>query len=619
MNNPDEVETIVKLFTQEQNHSEFELFMKEVATFFVGHYEFAKANPLSIVHSVKYRIKDSDHLRKKIQRINDDNTKTRISLDNAFERITDYAGVRVMHLHLLQLVPIDRVIMDRMKEGKWYVKEKMGYYWDPETAKFLEILGFHNIHEIKRKDDSYYTSVHYTIKPSEKSNISCEVQVRTLFEEIFGEVSHTFDYPNRTNSFMIQELLKVLSGQVAVDTRLINSLFKAHVDILVNYDYEKHKEEYKSNDGYLRQQLEYADFIAKSCKDYHQSLNWFKNILAFRENVLEKEAPKIAATYNDIAWCYFHLGDYPQALEEFNKALKIREEMLGKEHLDTAATYNDIAWVYDTYYGDYSQALEMLNKALEIRETILGKEHLDTASTYNNIAWDHERMGNYPQALEEYGKALTIRKNIYGENNVHTAATYNGIAWVYFHQGKYSKALKMFKKVRKIREKELEKDDPGIAAIYNDIAFVYERQGKYSDALEEFQKALEIRERKLGKDHPDTVETNNSIAWIDFHQGNYPQALEKFQNVLTIRKNKLAENHPDIAATYEGIAKTHAKLGDYSEALDGFGNAIRIVHKASRQNQPHFNLLQSNAKETLERTELEKSFDEWFAEVTAVK
>jgi len=35
---------------------------------------------------------------------------------------------------------------------------------------------------------SYYTSVHYLVKPKEESNIICEIQVETLFEEIWGEL-----------------------------------------------------------------------------------------------------------------------------------------------------------------------------------------------------------------------------------------------------------------------------------------------------------------------------------------------------------------------------------------------------------------------------------------------
>jgi len=226
-----DVEKIVDLFQGDMVRFEFEQFMMYIVHFFQKNPNLQRANPLTIVHSVKSRLKDVEHLRDKIQRKNEDDPKNSITVNNAFERITDYAGVRVMHLHSLQIISIHQAIMDKKD---WHIKEKIVYCWDPETKKFFETLGF-QLTEIK---ENHYTSVHYIIKPDKDSNISCEVQVRTLFEEVFGEVSHTFDYPNRTNSIAIQEILKSLSAQVIADIRLLNTLFKVNIDHLAKDNHE---------------------------------------------------------------------------------------------------------------------------------------------------------------------------------------------------------------------------------------------------------------------------------------------------------------------------------------------------------------------------------------------
>ena len=42
-------------------------------------------------------------------------------------------------------------------------------------------------------------------------SICCEIQVRTLFEEIWGEIDHTINYPHSTESIACKEQLKVLT------------------------------------------------------------------------------------------------------------------------------------------------------------------------------------------------------------------------------------------------------------------------------------------------------------------------------------------------------------------------------------------------------------------------
>jgi len=63
------------------------------------------------------------------------------------------------------------------------LEDPKAFTWEPESEEFYAELGIET--EIK---DSYYTSVHYLVKPNnDKSAVSCEIQVRTLFEEIWGK------------------------------------------------------------------------------------------------------------------------------------------------------------------------------------------------------------------------------------------------------------------------------------------------------------------------------------------------------------------------------------------------------------------------------------------------
>lgn len=180
-----------------------------------------------IVHSIKSRIKSPDHLRDKICRKTIDEKLT-IDSSNLFSMITDLIGVRVLHLYQDQFPRIHGVIQKQVEEGEWcYVEEPKAYSWDPETKNMYDSLGLNS--EIK---ESYYTSVHYLIKPnnSNPNPVCCEIQVRTLFEEIWGEISHSINYPIQTESIACKEQLKVLSKLVSTGTRLADSIFRSHCE-----------------------------------------------------------------------------------------------------------------------------------------------------------------------------------------------------------------------------------------------------------------------------------------------------------------------------------------------------------------------------------------------------
>ncbi len=293
--------------------------------------------------------------------------------------------------------------------------------------------------------------------------------------------------------------------------------------------------------------------------DYDNALEWYGKTLEIRENVLGKEHPDTATTYNNIAGVHYHKGDYASALEWYGKALKISENVLGKEHPNTAMTYNNIAAVYD-HKGDYDSALEWHGKALEIYEKVLGKEHPNTATIYNNIALVHYHKGDYASALEWYGKALKICENVLGKEHPSTATTYNNIALVHYSKGDYASALEWYGKALEIREKVLGKEHPDTAKTYRNIALAYSNKGEHDRAFEYLEKALVVHEKNPGKEHPDTATTYNNFAVAHANKGDYALALKWHHKARNIREKVLGTEHPDTRKTYESIAACERKL-----------------------------------------------------------
>lgn len=198
------------------DYQDFELLRRHIVDFFSLH---PKTAPY--VHSVKSRLKDPDHLKEKIARKQKDAEP--ITVENLYKRITDFAGVRVLLLHQKQFDGIKEAIDYRIKRGEWILVEPpKAYTWDPEAQSYFEKLGLET-----HKKESFYTSVHYLVKQYEESEICCEIQVRTLFEEIWGEVDHTINYPEKTEKEVCRDQILVLAKLIGAGSRLVDSIFNS--------------------------------------------------------------------------------------------------------------------------------------------------------------------------------------------------------------------------------------------------------------------------------------------------------------------------------------------------------------------------------------------------------
>ena len=58
------------------------------------------------------------------------------------------------------------------------------------------------------------------IKPRENSPVSCEIQIRTLFEEIWGEIAHMVNYPEPSDSVFLREQIGVLARWLVLEVAL---------------------------------------------------------------------------------------------------------------------------------------------------------------------------------------------------------------------------------------------------------------------------------------------------------------------------------------------------------------------------------------------------------------
>ncbi len=177
------------------------------------------------VHSVKFRMKDPEHLSKKLLRKPEKlRGPKRITTENLFNKINDLGGLRILHLHSRQIEFIDAGLKRVFDESHCRVIEgPFVRTWDDESRDYYRGIG------IKvEKSPTMYTSVHYVIAPNRQ--YTCEIQVRTLMEEVWGEVDHALNYPIASTSVACREQIRALARATSSCSRLVDSIIASDED-----------------------------------------------------------------------------------------------------------------------------------------------------------------------------------------------------------------------------------------------------------------------------------------------------------------------------------------------------------------------------------------------------
>jgi putative GTP pyrophosphokinase len=209
-----------------QNRHLFETFAKGL----LG--QLAESPALApFIHFIKYRVKDPENLRRKLRGrallAREKGLRFDITPGNLFRKITDLAGVRVLHLHTDQIEEMNRIILTILSEHRYRLLQgPVAICWDREYETLYRTFGI-----TPQSRESMYTSVHYILQANQQTEITAELQVRTLMEEVWGEVSHRVDYPV-PGSQSCRDQLNVLARLTSGSTRLVDSIFKTQADAL---------------------------------------------------------------------------------------------------------------------------------------------------------------------------------------------------------------------------------------------------------------------------------------------------------------------------------------------------------------------------------------------------
>ena len=186
------------------------------------------------VHSIKRRLKKPDSLKDKLERkLRDDveaNQDFHLNKDNLLTEINDLGAYRILHLHTRQMGGIHRALLNILQEAGYSIIDgPFANVWDFETQKYFDSIGIET-----KFNPRLYSSVHYAIQPNSKIKVTLEIQVRTLSEEVWGEVDHRFNYPHPIDSIPCGEQIKVLARVASSCSRLVDSIFASYDEYLAS-------------------------------------------------------------------------------------------------------------------------------------------------------------------------------------------------------------------------------------------------------------------------------------------------------------------------------------------------------------------------------------------------
>ena len=210
------------------------------------------------VHSVKTRIKDIKHLMEKVIRKTPERREKygedfKFTVDNYKDEITDLLGIRVIHIFKEDWEEIHNFITNM-----WDVIEIVANVREGDNTKKFDEQGI-----AVQSRPSGYRSVHYLIEsyPTNKKLIT-EVQVRTIFEEGYGEIDHQLRYSHGNIPDLLGQnlmLLNRIAGSSDEMASLINMLSQSIQEVENKFKSKINEKDKKIED--IKEKISNKDYI----------------------------------------------------------------------------------------------------------------------------------------------------------------------------------------------------------------------------------------------------------------------------------------------------------------------------------------------------------------------
>ena len=571
---------------------------------------------------------NNDYLNVRYSEIKDSLDIISKNIDNAFERIKEYAKT-------LTLENLDERDNNYVKAYKCFSRGELDsvFLYLPEHELDLKYMELFQLQQETQKKKELVEVLSESIRAEEEfaQNIMNELIKQWLLLARTANIQN--DYKKTITYYE-----KVLNA----DSLNLDYLFEFADYLHKTNDYTKSEKNYLQCLSICRKrsivnQKNNLPELAKSLSRLailHKDLNQFTDALRegdealFLHKELAAENPEIylfhvAANLNTLALLHKNKNEYSTALKEFEEALIIFRELAKENPKDylpkVANTLHNLGGVHrDLNY--YSIALREYEEALQICRELAAdepKKYLqEVANTLNDFANFHNHYKEYSDALQKYKEALQIRREFAIENPKaflpFVAATLNNLAILFVNHKEYLEAFPLYEEALSIR-KEIARENPKVflpvvAQTLNNLAIAYQNI-EYSKSMEKYEEALEIN-RKLSSENPKVylsqVALNlHNIGYLYMVNNDFFEAFSKFGESLEIRRNLSVEAPkkflPEVAFSLAHLAYLNFKTNRFYEALELSKEILEIYKDLSGDNSMLFlkNIIEANCDVSL--------------------
>ncbi|MCL2291366.1 MAG: tetratricopeptide repeat protein [Bacteroidetes bacterium] len=494
----------------------------------------------------------SDYMNVRYSEIKDSLNVISKNIDNAFERIKEYAK----SMTLENLDDRDENYVKAYGAFSRGELDSVSYYLrdDELDLKYQKIVQLQ--HEAKKERE---LAAILTESAQQKEEYS-ENKLNELIKE-WLLLARTYDMKNDYEKTMMYYEKVVYADTLNLDVfvEYAEYLYKirefAKSEKYFQYCLAKYRELAANNPNYLPDVAFTLNDLAnlqRDNKEFSVALQNFEEALRMRKE-LAVENPKVylkyvASTLHNLGNLHNNLNDHPEAFRHYEESLKIREELAKedpKAHLSNiAATLNNLA-VLHVDRNELEAGMKKHQEALEIRRALAAenpKAYLPAvAASLNNLAILHRKKGEFHEALMKYEEALKIRKELAVENPkayiLEVSQTLNNLAILHYSNKEYPAALQAFEESLEIR-RALAAENPkaylsSVAATLNNMAILHFAIFEYSTAVQKYEESLIIHE-KLAIDNPKVflplvIATSTDVARCYLFTKKFTQA-EQFAN-----------------------------------------------------------------------------------------
>ncbi|MVX62206.1 GTP pyrophosphokinase [Clostridium chromiireducens] len=188
-----------------------------------------------MVHSVKSRIKDANGLIEKVIRKTEDRRSKygsdfEFTVNNYKNEINDLIGIRVIHIFKDQWQEIHNFIVKTWRVIEITANVREGDNIDVFDDPSIEV----------RSKASGYRSVHYLVELNftQSEPTIAEIQVRTIFEEGYGEIDHLIRYSSSDIPELVKANLLLFNRIVGSADEMVSLISKLSDNLTDNNKYE---------------------------------------------------------------------------------------------------------------------------------------------------------------------------------------------------------------------------------------------------------------------------------------------------------------------------------------------------------------------------------------------